>query len=230
MPPPRFRRGRGRGGRRGSGCSRSEEGPEPALLAVGGQEHALLQEPGEVRLREVLRRVGVVALAADEGVDRIPVGPAELGQGLAVLGRGAEARRGDQAPAGGGEVRDASGRGFIGRRSLGPVPGGRSRSARSDAIPTRRAPAHPGGTKCEHADRPSPRSARRPPILNIASGQRAGRRRRTRPTEPAMRRSPATLAPIVLLLALAAAVPRRPSRPSPSSNSPPPNTRPAARP
>ena len=70
------------------------------MPAVGGGEDAALQQPGEVVLGQVQGLVGVVPLAADEGVERIPVGAAELGQRLAGLGRDRVAGRDDPAPAG----------------------------------------------------------------------------------------------------------------------------------
>jgi hypothetical protein len=57
-----------------------QEGTGAALAAVGGGDHALRQQPGEGILGQVLVIVGVVILATDEDVDRVPVGPAERGR------------------------------------------------------------------------------------------------------------------------------------------------------
>lgn len=58
-----------------------EERAEATLALIGGGDHSLFEQAGEVRLGQVLRIVQVVALAADERVNRVPVRPAELGQG-----------------------------------------------------------------------------------------------------------------------------------------------------
>src|SRR5207249_958814 len=66
---------------------------EPAAGPVRGGEVVLLQQPGEERLGQVLGGVVVVAAAADVGVDREPVEPAQVGQRLAGV-RGGRVRRG----------------------------------------------------------------------------------------------------------------------------------------
>ena len=62
------------------------------------------QEVGEELLGQVLGLLGRRPAAADEGVERVPVGLAERGQGLAGPGLGRVPGGQDQAPAGGGEL------------------------------------------------------------------------------------------------------------------------------
>jgi hypothetical protein len=83
-----------------------QEGPEAALAAVGAGQHVGFQQPGEIRLRQVGRPVGAVALAADEGVERIPVVGAQLGQRRAGLGLVRDTGGDNPAP--------------VGRRERGP--------------------------------------------------------------------------------------------------------------
>src|SRR5262249_24991380 len=61
-----------------AGAVGPQERPEPALARVGGRDVAALQQPGEVALRQVQGLFGAMPLAPDEGVERIPVGGAEL--------------------------------------------------------------------------------------------------------------------------------------------------------
>src|SRR2546425_1103115 len=72
---------------------------------VKGLELALLshlfQKPGEQLLGEVLGQVSGMALPADEGVERVPVGAAQLGQRRLRGGRVALPGRKDHAPVGG---------------------------------------------------------------------------------------------------------------------------------
>ena len=56
---------------------RQQERTEPAFLAVHGFQIILLQQPGEKLLRQILRILPALALAADEGVERWPVSAAD---------------------------------------------------------------------------------------------------------------------------------------------------------
>ena len=86
---------------------RQQPGAEPPAVGVGVGQVVLLDQAGEEPLREVERLVGVIAPAAHEGVQRVPVQAAKLAQGLARLGRGGLAGGGDESPAGGREVAGA---------------------------------------------------------------------------------------------------------------------------
>jgi hypothetical protein len=77
-----------------------QEGAEAAPTTVGRGQDIGLQESREVLLGQVERLVGVMPLAANERIDRIPVGPAQLGQGLAGRGLGAVASGDDATPSG----------------------------------------------------------------------------------------------------------------------------------
>src|SRR5262249_24992212 len=57
-----------------------QERAEAPLTLVGGSDYALLYEPGEVSLRQVLSVRGSVAATPNEGVDRIPVRLAKCGE------------------------------------------------------------------------------------------------------------------------------------------------------
>ena len=78
-----------------------QERAELPLLAIDPGQRPGLQQRGEEGLGQVLGRVRVVVVAADVGVDRLPVRLAEHGQ--RVLGAGLVAVAGgeDQAPVGG---------------------------------------------------------------------------------------------------------------------------------
>src|SRR5207248_761129 len=79
------------------------------LFPIDHGQEVLFQEPGEELLGQVWGLVGRVALAADEGVEGIPVGAAQGGQRLTGLRRGSVAGGDDQAPAGGGELAGGAG-------------------------------------------------------------------------------------------------------------------------
>ena len=62
-------------------CERRQQiGAEPSALAVSLRDVVLLQQPGEERLREILRVMRAVSFAANEGVEGIPVRAAQFGQ------------------------------------------------------------------------------------------------------------------------------------------------------
>ena len=82
------------------GADGSQEGPEAAAGGVGRGQDVLLQQADEEILGQVQGTVGVVAPAADVGVEGEPVGPTELGQRLAGEGRTGIAGRDDAAPVG----------------------------------------------------------------------------------------------------------------------------------
>ena len=82
-----------------AGAVGQQEGPEPALARVGRRDGAPLEQPGEVVLRQVQGLIRTVSLAADEGVERIPVAGAQLGQCRTRLGRGPIAGREHTTPA-----------------------------------------------------------------------------------------------------------------------------------
>ena len=81
-----------------------QERAEPAPRRIGGGHRTLLEQPGEERLRQVVRVVGVVAVATDVGEDRVPVGGAKLRERGAALGVRRAAGMGDAAPPGGREA------------------------------------------------------------------------------------------------------------------------------
>ena len=72
---------------------RLQEDPETPQLGVEVGEVALLEELGEVGLGEVAGLVGVISLVPDEGVEGVPVGLAQVLEGLASLTRRRVARR-----------------------------------------------------------------------------------------------------------------------------------------
>ncbi len=62
-------------------CERRQQtGAEPPALAVSLRDVVLLQQPGEERLREILRVMRAVSFAPDERVERISASPAQFGQ------------------------------------------------------------------------------------------------------------------------------------------------------
>jgi hypothetical protein len=75
-----------------------QERAEPAPDRVGRRDGALLQQAREIILGQVEGALGVVPLAADEGVDRKPVRGAQLGQGVQGPRRVAVAGGDDPAP------------------------------------------------------------------------------------------------------------------------------------
>ena len=68
------------------GAVGQQERPKAAPGRVGRRDGAALEQAGEVPLRQVEGPLGAVPLAADEGVEREPVGVAQLGQRLARFG------------------------------------------------------------------------------------------------------------------------------------------------
>jgi hypothetical protein len=80
------------------GTGGHKERTESAALRRDRRQAIAVQEGEERALDEFGGLVGRMSLAADEGVERIPVGRAQLGQGLAGLGAGTTARRDDLAP------------------------------------------------------------------------------------------------------------------------------------
>src|SRR5262249_11274953 len=79
-------------------AGRQQERPEFALLAVYYLQVVLFQQPGEELLGQVLGLVRPVPLPADEGVEGIPVGPAQGGEGFTGPRRGLVSGGEDQAP------------------------------------------------------------------------------------------------------------------------------------
>ena len=57
-----------------------QEAAEASAGPIRGMQIVLLQENGEEALRQVLRLLGRMALAARESVERIPITSAQLGQ------------------------------------------------------------------------------------------------------------------------------------------------------
>ena len=76
----------------------SQEGTEAALAVLDGGEDVLLEEPCEEVLGQVEGAIGVVPLAADEGIEGIPVGRAERLLGRAGLRRGRRPGLPDETP------------------------------------------------------------------------------------------------------------------------------------
>jgi hypothetical protein len=76
-----------------------QEDPEASALGVVIVEVALLEQLGEVGLRQVAGLLWTIALPPHQGVDRVPVDPAESLQRLARLRRGRVPRRQDLCPA-----------------------------------------------------------------------------------------------------------------------------------
>ena len=77
-----------------------QERAKPSPLRLQPAEVVAFQQFGEEALDQVLRRLRVVALAPDEGIEGIPVVAAESFQRRAGLGCGGVARLEDPAPAG----------------------------------------------------------------------------------------------------------------------------------
>ena len=65
-----------------------QKGAKPTLLRIDIGQEVLLQKLGEEALGQVPRLFGAVALMADVGVERLPVGLAERLQGRPSLGVG----------------------------------------------------------------------------------------------------------------------------------------------
>ena len=132
---------------------RQQEGAEAALLPVGLGQPVLLQQPREELLRQVLGIVGLIAAAADVGVEGIPIGLAESGQRRLGAGRVAARRRQHHRPM---------------RRDEGGVtpPGfgrGRSRRLFAGRLGRAHAPSLPGvGQSARPRASPKPTSRLRP--------------------------------------------------------------------
>ena len=80
-----------------------EKRPEPAALPSDAGEIVFLEQPAKELLGEILGIVGSMTLSADVGIKRIPVGLAEVGEGLPGLRAVRPRGGGDQGPAGRGE-------------------------------------------------------------------------------------------------------------------------------
>ena len=78
-----------------------QEGAQLALRRVGGRQRIALEQPGEESLREVLGVRRRDAIAAKEGIDRVPVDRTQLLQRAATL---VVAEALDERPSGSGEV------------------------------------------------------------------------------------------------------------------------------
>jgi len=76
------------------------------LFGPHALEEILLEKAGEIGLGEVLCCVGIEAASLDEGVDRIPVGLAKLGESFTCLGRRRVPRLEHDVPLGGGKSGD----------------------------------------------------------------------------------------------------------------------------
>ena len=103
-----------------------QEGAEFALLARGGLQVILLQQPRKKALSEFLGVGRAAAGAAGVGVEGIPIGAAERFEGLGRF-RGAFGLRGKHHGPMGGDENRARGRGLRGRRRrevVGFEPGG----------------------------------------------------------------------------------------------------------
>src|SRR6185437_13161628 len=81
-----------------------EEGAEFSLCLVDGGEGVFFEEAGEEALDEVFGFGGVVAVAAEPGVEGEPVGLCEVVEGAAGGFGGGAFGGEDEGPAGGGEV------------------------------------------------------------------------------------------------------------------------------
>ncbi len=85
---------------------RQQEGAEFALAAVHRGQEVRSQQPSEKLLREVLGLVRFMPAAAEEGIERIPIGAAQFGHGLGCPRRFLPACGGqDDGPVRGGEAR-----------------------------------------------------------------------------------------------------------------------------
>ena len=82
------------------GAAGHQERAKPSPLRLQPAEVVAFQQLGEEALDEVLRGLGVVPLAPDEGIEGIPVVAAKSFQRRAGLGRIGVAGREDPAPAG----------------------------------------------------------------------------------------------------------------------------------
>ena len=81
-----------------------EERAEFAALRPGATWKAIRQQMGEEILRQILSILGASALSTDESIERIPIAPAKLLQGLSGCRRaGLACRPEHHAPVGGGE-------------------------------------------------------------------------------------------------------------------------------
>jgi hypothetical protein len=76
-----------------------QEGTEPPLRTVGFGELAPLEQAGEKRLGQVLGIRRRMTATPDKGVERIPVGAAQVRQGLPRVGGVAASRGRHQRPA-----------------------------------------------------------------------------------------------------------------------------------
>ena len=81
-----------------------QEGPEPTACGVSGPEEAAGQPVGEEALGEVLGLLGGTPLPPGEGIEGVPVRPAEFRQRHAGLRVGRVAQGQDVLPAGGTEL------------------------------------------------------------------------------------------------------------------------------
>ena len=75
-----------------------EKRPESATLPVRHFQKVLLNQQGEETLGEVLGLIAVMAAPANERIDRIPVGFAQLFQRRSGIHRRVVARRQDETP------------------------------------------------------------------------------------------------------------------------------------
>jgi hypothetical protein len=80
------------------GTGGHQERAKSTALRRDRRQAVAVQEREKGALDEVSGLVGRMSLATDEGVERIPVGRAQLGQGLPGRGAGAIARCDDLAP------------------------------------------------------------------------------------------------------------------------------------
>ena len=80
-----------------------EERTELAFAPVHLRQVVLVQQPEEELLREVLRVVRLVTPLPHVGIERVPVGAAELFQGFLRAGRRVVPGRKHDAPVGGGK-------------------------------------------------------------------------------------------------------------------------------
>src|SRR5712692_9780184 len=85
-----------------------QERAELPLAAVGRADVVLFEQPREKLLSEILRVGQVVALAPNVSVKRVPIGMAELGQGLRGFRRRLLRRREHHAPMRRGELSGAA--------------------------------------------------------------------------------------------------------------------------